>query len=862
MAEESKSLSHAINQVCNTKFVFGSFHQGDARFSSFSRGSQCTCNALTILIKSYEGFSFSTEFIDSTLIAGDQVYVMLVKNLQQRQMFLNKLLKLDELPSNLTLGENHHVIEKFETMWGLLVSEEQISQVKSLHQALEEAFQVSRYLLIMIGAICSGVYKVSDKEYYFFDSHSHDSAGMSSCDGKSVLVQSTGIDDLVSYLYSMYNSMHIDFAMQFEILPISIKTLHHSFPEKSPLQKKFYKMDDHLSSVTNPDQNPYRKRYMREYMRRKRQNVQFKQVERNKETHAKKLRRQNDDIKSRETETATFARKLKRQNAEIRQKEKERDAAARKLKRQDAEIKEKEREMDKFARKSKRQDTEIKEKERKMNTAGRKLKRQDAEIKEKEREMDKFARKSKRQDTQIKEKERKMNTAGRKLKRQDAEIKEKERKMNTTGRQLKRQDAEIKEKEKKMNTAGRKLKRQDTDIKEKERKMNTAGRKLKRQDAEIKEKERQMDKLARKSKRQDAEIKQKEREMDKLARKSKRQDAEIKEKEREMNTAGRKLKRQNVKVQEKEKEGSRISKRKCRENPIVLERERLKKQAKRSNISFRENERLLNREQKQRQRADKEYCEKVDEQQRRKKFGIDIEDCIQNFHEQIKHGPIFVCSCCQQTWFKESVSKVENIKLNDECKSKFLTSTVSVENVEWICNTCCSSIRQKKIPKLSVFNGMMWPLKPMELDLFSLEERLVSLRIPFMQIRELPRGGQYSVRGNIVNVPVDIQPTVNSLPRKLDENVTVPVKLKKKLSYQKCDYHENVRPTKVLIALHWLMNNSDFYKNANINVDENWFQEITTSASEMVQELVRTQTRSNQNTDDDERLMMMMNSVK
>ncbi|XP_062586254.1 uncharacterized protein LOC134247866, partial [Saccostrea cucullata] len=369
------------------------------------RGSQCTCNALVMLIKSYEGFSFSTEFIDSTLIAGDQVYVMLVKNLQQRQMFLNKLLKLDELPSNLTLGENHHVIEKFETMWGLLVSEEQITQVKSLHQALEEAFQVSRYLLIMIGAICSGVYKVSDKEYYFFDSHSHDSAGMSSCDGKSVLVQSTGIDDLVSYLYSMYNSMHIDFAMQFEILPISIKTLHHSFPEKSPLQKNFYKMDDHLSSVTNPDQNLCRKR------------------------------------------------KLKSQNAEIRQKEKERDAAARKLKRQDAEIKEKEREMDKFARKSKRLDTEIKEKERKMNTAGRKIKRKDAEIKEKEREMDKFARKSKRLDTEIKEKERKMDTAGRKIKRKDAEIKEKERQMDKFARKSKRQDTEIKEKERKMNTA-------------------------------------------------------------------------------------------------------------------------------------------------------------------------------------------------------------------------------------------------------------------------------------------------------------------------------------------------------------------------------------------------------------------------
>ena len=242
------------------------------------------------------------------------------------------------------------------------------------------------------------------------------------------------------------------------------------------------------------------------------------------------------------------------------------------------------------------------------------------------------------------------------------------------------------------------------------------------------------------------------------------------------------------------------------------------------------------------------------ERQRRGRFGITIEDCIRKFHGHIQLGPVYICSCCQQTWFKESVLKVENSSLDERQKTKFLTHSLSVENSEWICNTCYSSIKEDRIPKLSVLNGMKWPCKPKELELFPLEERLVSLRIPFMQIRELPRGGQYSVKGNIVNVPVDIQPTVNSLPRKLDENVTVPVRLKKRLSYQKCDYHENVRPTKVLMALHWLMNNSDFYKNANINVDDTWFHEITTSAKEIVQELVGTHKSclNNQSTEHDD----------
>ncbi|XP_061170324.1 uncharacterized protein LOC133179634 [Saccostrea echinata] len=272
-------------------------------------------------------------------------------------------------------------------------------------------------------------------------------------------------------------------------------------------------------------------------------------------------------------------------------------------------------------------------------------------------------------------------------------------------------------------------------------------------------------------------------------------------------------------------------------------------QARRNDFSYRQNEMLNNKQRKQDKRIDEEYCNKESERNRQRQFGIHIQDCIINFHEKIKHGPVFVRSCCHQTWFKESVLKVQNTNLDDLSKIKYLTGIISVGNAEWICNTCYSSIREGKVPKLSVLNGMIWPPKPRELNLFPLEERLISLRIPFMQIRELPRGGQYSVKGNVVNVPVDIQPTVNSLPRKMDENITVPVKLKKRLCYQKCDYHENVRPAKVLMALHWLLNNSDFYKNANINVDENWFQEITSSANEIIQELVQTQTRRDQNID-------------
>ena len=89
------------------------------------------------------------------------------------------------------------------------------------------------------------------------------------------------------------------------------------------------------------------------------------------------------------------------------------------------------------------------------------------------------------------------------------------------------------------------------------------------------------------------------------------------------------------------------------------------------------------------------------------------------------------------------------------------------------------------MPKLSVANGMKWPNKPTELNLYQLEKRLIALRIPFIQIRELLRGGQYSLKGNVINIPVDIQHTINCLSRPMDEHFTVAIQLKKTLSYKK-----------------------------------------------------------------------------
>ena len=124
---------------------------------------------------------------------------------------------------------------------------------------------------------------------------------------------------------------------------------------------------------------------------------------------------------------------------------------------------------------------------------------------------------------------------------------------------------------------------------------------------------------------------------------------------------------------------------------------------------------------------------------------------------------------------------------------------------------------------------MGFPEQPDEFKLIPLEERLVTLGIPFMQIRDLPTDHEKMVWGNIVSVPVDVvctvnilpknmrdtetiavkfgmvwgnivsvpvdvACTVNTLPKNMRDTETIAVKFKRKKECKHCEFKENVRP--------------------------------------------------------------------
>ena len=166
-----------------------------------------------------------------------------------------------------------------------------------------------------------------------------------------------------------------------------------------------------------------------------------------------------------------------------------------------------------------------------------------------------------------------------------------------------------------------------------------------------------------------------------------------------------------------------------------------------------------------------------------------IHQLILKFQDIVSKGPVYICTCCDQLWYKHSVSSTVSIKASNPSITKYLLNTRSEGNVEWLCKTCYNYLKKDKVPPCAAVNGMQFPPKPSFFDLNELECRLLAPRLAFQKLMEAPRGQQLKIHGNIVNVPADVANTVSSLPRLPNETGTIKVNLKRKLQYKRVQHY-------------------------------------------------------------------------
>ncbi|GFV46177.1 helitron_like_N domain-containing protein [Trichonephila clavipes] len=186
------------------------------------------------------------------------------------------------------------------------------------------------------------------------------------------------------------------------------------------------------------------------------------------------------------------------------------------------------------------------------------------------------------------------------------------------------------------------------------------------------------------------------------------------------------------------------------------------------------------------------------------------------------------CDIYDRLWFAKDIKNFVN---NDTTPNiQFLRTMLKNVNVTEVkvCSTCLKAINKNSVPLLSVYNGFKYPPFPQHLKNFPLDlvtERLISpsARIPFMQIRRLRHVlGQFGIYGQVINVPIEVNTMVNSLPRNIDDDHSITVHIKRK-KIHKSNYLCGIVNKRKIKA--WLqhLKDSPLYTSYGITVDDSFF---------------------------------------
>lgn len=180
----------------------------------------------------------------------------------------------------------------------------------------------------------------------------------------------------------------------------------------------------------------------------------------------------------------------------------------------------------------------------------------------------------------------------------------------------------------------------------------------------------------------------------------------------------------------------------------------------------------------------------------------------------------YACSVCDRLWFKKDLKPITAAQL-EVISEWFIKENRRLcrEEYEMVCNTCKRSLNKKSMPPLAKVNGFSYPDQPPGLPpLDPISERLISPRLPFMQVRRLRHDFSYGIIGQVINIPVDVQQMVKCLPRQLNEDDVINVNIKRNLAH-KSVYISGYMSISTISAWLTVLQESPLYRLYEINVD-------------------------------------------
>ena len=512
--------------------------------------------------------------------------------------------------------------------------------------------------------------------YVFFDSHSHGQNGLSSSDGASCLITFSNLDDLVTYIYAFYDSMKLetDTNLQFDFLPVHIK--------------KCQEGQTYEDQMTSRMEGYFKDQRFRQALKTQRNGSCRLNSESKKESLLKKRKQRN------RTEYYRTFKQLARKNSAYKRKEMESKQRARK----DPVFKMR---YQMESKQRARKDPVFKDAEIRYQKESKQRARKDHVFKDTEIRCQKKSKQHARKNPALKRKEMESKQQARK----DPVFKDTEIRYQKESKQHARKDPVFKDTEVRYQKESKQHARKNPAFKRKEMESKQQARK----NPVFKDTEIRYQKESKQRARKDPVFKDTEIRYQKESKQHTRKDSAFRMKEVAYQKKSKQSARQNPAFLEREKVYQNVSKQNARKNPIVLECERIKKQQVRQEKRKCNDISTMNVSCKR----FKHDTETLPHKTHQKAFKT-IEETIKQFHLDISIGPIYICTCCHQTWFRKSVSMLKNTHSPEESKRLYCTDYMSVNNEEWVCHTCMSALRERKCPKLSVGNGFKWPNKPVE----------------------------------------------------------------------------------------------------------------------------------------------------
>ncbi|KAJ8049090.1 ATP-dependent DNA helicase pfh1 [Holothuria leucospilota] len=582
---------------------------------------------------------------------------------------------------------------------------------------------------------------------------------------------------------------------------------------------------------TNRSNEEYRKKESQANLNRMktvRSNEEYKKRESQANLNRVKTIRTNEEYKEKESQANLNRIKTIRTNEEYKKKESQANLNRIKTIRTNEEYKKKESQANLNRMKTIRTNEEYKKKESQANLNRMKIVRSNEEYKRKESELNLNRVKTIRCNEEYKKKESQANLSRMKAIRCNDNYKKKETWANLSRMKTMRSNEEYRKNENQANLKRMKNVRRDEDYKKKENLSLSKRITAIRSNKEYRQRELVINHKRIRTLRSNENFSLSQRRLNKERMQSLRANASYSEQETQKNLERiQKLRKDHsFTLRERQQNLKRIrTLRNSKYGLAYQQRNKMRMQVLRKNLLFKAKEKKKNNKRMQKLRKNVQYVQAESSEKCKKRATHNTKsfrDLQHKFWQSVSVGPEYVCCSCHQLWYKDSVisAKLLQQKLS---KSK---SWLSKENDPWICRTCHLYVTSGKTPPLGRDNNMTLLEVPDELNLHSLEERLVSLRTPFMQIRELPRGRQLSLKGNVVNVPADVSTTVKTLPRRIDETQTIPVKFKRKLSFKHSVQSQNVRPSKVVDAAAWLVNNSQLYRDEGVTIEKSWRENL------------------------------------